>query len=770
MFTFSLRHEFALCGWTGEFARQLGILAVVVRLVHRFKRPSSSRKSLLWLVFGFWLLPSILVIQHAVASDPLQPPICSAATVAAGTAPTGVCTVTPLGNGNAVEINLTAQTGPIDVGGYTVDTDHYNDNYLTPIVEAHPGDTVKATIVNKLKPRPHDGMPASEHDWNPTNLHYFHGGIVSPANTWPLAAEQGTGDNVYVYLRSANDPQVKRNDFALTVPIPVDLDARVLEDEAARTISHPLGLNWYHSHLHGISSTQVLGGMSGLLSAGDATANVKAACKPESPSSSKCVNDVKKDTDDLKKKTKVYYAILRDISLKKLTKRPDEPGSGTAEWDPSRVDFQQDTPCRAWDGTGLSDDRKFRLGFCQREPGTAWLFTLNGQRYPTIHVRKGENLLVRMGNLSANVGYDLTLTEKDKAPPRDLTVLSLDGVVPAFPVLQEQADTAVEAVTYPHILLMPSSRVEFYVRNDEIIHPEEQHYVLRTKGVRDIGNDEWPEIQLAEIVLEPNDKTTDVKVALNALIATPPSFFVRMQRFGSRLAELATPSFLAGEEEHSPGCMRDLNPGSNEYRRVTFFDDSVTPPGFTADWNIKTEIIQPSSPRKNENDQLADGAATIGPLPFEVYDNGDGTINWKTPKHVCIHVDHTSVNGGHQQLWVLRNGTGTLHNFHIHQMKFRLATRKELEDKYNIDVDNSVGSCGPATLYKCFDNLNTAIGDPKSRPIQWHDTIPVPPGSRVFIVMSFDAKEQIGRFVFHCHILKHEDKGLMAPIEVWGKP
>ena len=34
--------------------------------------------------------------------------------------------------------------------------------------------------------------------------------------------------------------------------------------------------------------------------------------------------------------------------------------------------------------------------------------------------------------------------------------------------------------------------------------------------------------------------------------------------------------------------------------------------------------------------------------------------------------------------------------------------------------------------------------------------------------MSFDdARHQVGRFVYHCHILKHEDRGLMAPIEVW---
>jgi FtsP/CotA-like multicopper oxidase with cupredoxin domain len=37
----------------------------------------------------------------------------------------------------------------------------------------------------------------------------------------------------------------------------------------------------------------------------------------------------------------------------------------------------------------------------------------------------------------------------------------------------------------------------------------------------------------------------------------------------------------------------------------------------------------------------------------------------------------------------------------------------------------------------------------------------------MFIVINFDAEEQLGRYVFHCHILPHEDGGLMAPnIEV----
>ena len=33
--------------------------------------------------------------------------------------------------------------------------------------------------------------------------------------------------------------------------------------------------------------------------------------------------------------------------------------------------------------------------------------------------------------------------------------------------------------------------------------------------------------------------------------------------------------------------------------------------------------------------------------------------------------------------------------------------------------------------------------------------------------MTFDRPEQVGDFVFHCHILEHEDKGMMKRITVY---
>jgi FtsP/CotA-like multicopper oxidase with cupredoxin domain len=67
--------------------------------------------------------------------------------------------------------------------------------------------------------------------------------------------------------------------------------------------------------------------------------------------------------------------------------------------------------------------------------------------------------------------------------------------------------------------------------------------------------------------------------------------------------------------------------------------------------------------------------------------------------------------------------------------------------------------------YKLFDDREPTDLD-TDKQSKWHDTIPIPAFNKVFIIMSFDAPEQIGRYVFHCHILKHEDRGLMAPIEI----
>jgi len=76
-----------------------------------------------------------------------------------------------------------------------------------------------------------------------------------------------------------------------------------------------------------------------------------------------------------------------------------------------------------------------------------------------------------------------------------------------------------------------------------------------------------------------------------------------------------------------------------------------------------------------------------------------------------------------------------------------------------------------------FRDITTPSTDPDQQPIL--DTVTLPaapligdvatgyPGAPGFVrlLMTF-TKQDIGEFVFHCHILEHEDNGMMAKIKV----
>lgn len=87
---------------------------------------------------------------------------------------------------------------------------------------------------------------------------------------------------------------------------------------------------------------------------------------------------------------------------------------------------------------------------------------------------------------------------------------------------------------------------------------------------------------------------------------------------------------------------------------------------------------------------------------------------------------------GTTEEWTLRNASNEQHPFHIHVNDFQVV---------------SIG------------------GQPyEARSLQ--DTVPLLPGRDVVIRTRF--ADFTGKFVFHCHILNHEDAGMMAVVEVVG--
>src|SRR6266478_5269428 len=82
------------------------------------------------------------------------------------------------------------------------------------------------------------------------------------------------------------------------------------------------------------------------------------------------------------------------------------------------------------------------------------------------------------------------------------------------------------------------------------------------------------------------------------------------------------------------------------------------------------------------------------------------------------------------QHWKIVNASGELHPMHIHQVHFLP-----------------------------YAENDKPIADPL-----WMDTVNVPVGGSVDVIMDFTDPIIRGMSVFHCHLLNHEDKGMMAKI------
>jgi suppressor of ftsI len=88
------------------------------------------------------------------------------------------------------------------------------------------------------------------------------------------------------------------------------------------------------------------------------------------------------------------------------------------------------------------------------------------------------------------------------------------------------------------------------------------------------------------------------------------------------------------------------------------------------------------------------------------------------------------VRTGTMQHWRVINATRELHPFHIHQVHF----------------------------------LAYAANGTQSDTPEWLDTVNVPYGGMLDLVMDFTDPVIRGMSLFHCHLLSHEDKGMMAKI------
>ena len=143
--------------------------------------------------------------------------------------------------------------------------------------------------------------------------------------------------------------------------------------------------------------------------------------------------------------------------------------------------------------------------------------------------------------------------------------------------------------------------------------------------------------------------------------------------------------------------------------------------------------VSPLSLPVNINDQLIDyRTKTITAKRTFTFSEGPGAFYINGRQFNRDSVD-TRVKLGSMEEWTIINASDEMHCFHIHQ-------------------------------------VNMQVVEINGKPIEfngYNDVVNMLPRSTVKLLLPFNEDYIVGKFVYHCHILSHEDKGMMQVIEVF---
>ena len=567
-----------------------------------------------------------------------------------------------------------------------------------------PGDSLTFRLYNRLPP-----VLDSDHDGD-EGMDYLH---LNPVNVhthgllvsphFPTPQDQTYGDNVFVMtLNPANGP------------VPPDAkphgDVRLGFTDYRIDIpsGHPSGLFWFHPHVHGISQNQIEAGMAGVITVGQLSDYVCA-----DPT---CVQSLAS--------LRQRHMILRDTQIL-------ANGQVMDELDPDFCDPTKPLGNGVCPGVDDTDEGGGNY------TGGKWYFSINGQYYPNVTLgNQGE--VWRITNASPSASYVLDLWSPAEKRSLAVQILAIDGVAvnlngitsPAAiaalgggKFVQAQCPPPSNTVQAPlcasKFLMMPSSRVELYVAYRDAqgriaAPPTPTPLILRTDG-RQTGptGDYWPPVNLATVDMSHFAPTRATAQVLTT--RTIPGQ-VQMTRIA---AQMAAANRSVGVD---PTCAA-LAPG--HMRRIFFNVPTGDPDGFGLGYE---EVDQ------NGN-----------PVPGTFQD-----VHRFDPDTPTICVPLAPGNQPVHERWQIINLAGEDHNFHLHQVKFTLLSYDVASGLYvtadaikhdNVPLPHADGTCN-------------SVADWRNHLCSTHNQV---------VDIPFTIA---GDFVYHCHILEHEDGGMMARIRV----
>jgi len=130
------------------------------------------------------------------------------------------------------------------------------------------------------------------------------------------------------------------------------------------------------------------------------------------------------------------------------------------------------------------------------------------------------------------------------------------------------------------------------------------------------------------------------------------------------------------------------------------------------------------------------------------------------------YIDLTTelIDEGNTETWSLINLTGDAHPIHLHLVHFQVVERIPFDlEEFELYYQTYLQDKGDMDVPNPMDYVTGPAEPPLAWETGWKDTVIAYPGYYTKIIATFD---MVGKYVWHCHILEHEDNEMMRPFVV----
>ncbi len=164
---------------------------------------------------------------------------------------------------------------------------------------------------------------------------------------------------------------------------------------------------------------------------------------------------------------------------------------------------------------------------------------------------------------------------------------------------------------------------------------------------------------------------------------------------------------------------------------------------------LRPALVTPSPVANTRKLILFEGTDNFGRLKAQL-----GTFSGGAFDYTDAITENPAMNS--TEIWEIYNQTVDAHPIHLHLVHFQVLSTQKFKPKYASAADEAIGKLSGVQL----------LGQPQQPEMGQRglkDTYPIQPGEVARFIATFDRQ---GLYVWHCHILSHEDHDMMRPYYV----